>query len=145
MGANLIPPFSLCAGERVTEWCEDIDNRINAAINHARHLGLVKGGDRIVVVTGSVGTSGSTNTIHIFTMEEEHSKLRVVGSSNEPEHQVESPWTALNTFAFTSGEESATNRAQQARRTFSSAHRYSVMLSRGNSVCGGVNDMRVPL
>ena len=133
----------LCSGERAEEWCEDIDNRINAAINHARHMGLVKGGDRIVVVTGSVGTSGSTNTIHIFTLEEEHSKLRIVGSSNELA-QVESPWTTHNGFAFTSVTD-GTSRARQARQSFGSSPRYSVMLSRGNSVYGGVNDMRVPL
>ncbi|KAH9283212.1 Pyruvate kinase PKLR [Echinococcus granulosus] len=70
-------------GKSEDDWALDIDNRINAAIEHSRITGLVKGGDRIIVVTGSVATSGSTNTMHIFTLEEEHSKLRIVGSSHE--------------------------------------------------------------
>lgn len=126
----------------MTEWCEDADNRINAAIEHTRHTGLVKGGDRIIVVTGSVGTSGSTNTIHIFTLEGEHSKLRIVGSSHELS-QVGSPWSMENTavaFPFPSSVG-----ASRARQAFGTGPRYSVMLSRGNSVYGGVNDMLPPL
>ncbi|VDM31019.1 unnamed protein product [Hydatigera taeniaeformis] len=117
----------LYAGERVTEWCEDVDNRINAAIEHTRHTGLVKGGDRIIVVTGSVGTSGSTNTIHIFTLEGEHSKLRIVGSSHELS-QVESPWSMEHigvAFPFSSAVG-----ASKARQEFAVGQRYSVMLSR---------------
>ncbi|KAL5965548.1 Pyruvate kinase PKLR [Taenia solium] len=132
----------LYVGERVTEWCEDVDNRINAAIEHTRHTGLVKGGDRIIVVTGSVGTSGSTNTIHIFTLEGEHSKLRIVGSSHELS-QVGSPWSMENTaVAFPFPSAVGASRARQAHGT---GPRYSVMLSRGNSVYGGVNDMLPPL
>ncbi|EUB62143.1 Pyruvate kinase isozymes R/L [Echinococcus granulosus] len=118
-------PF-LYTGERVAEWCEDVDNRINAAIKHTRLTGLVKGGDRIIVVTGSVGTSGSTNTIHIFTLEGEHSKLRIVGSSHELS-QVESPWSIGNTstaFPFPS-----TVGAIRAQQVSGAGPRYSVMLS----------------
>ncbi|CDS42637.1 pyruvate kinase [Echinococcus multilocularis] len=134
-------PF-LYTGERVAEWCEDVDNRINAAIEHTRLTGLVKGGDRIIVVTGSVGTSGSTNTIHIFTLEGEHSKLRIVGSSHELS-QVGSPWSIGSTsaaFPFTS-----TVGAIRAQQVSGAGLRYSVMLSRGNSVYGGVSDMLPPL
>ncbi|EUB62142.1 Pyruvate kinase isozymes R/L [Echinococcus granulosus] len=141
-------------GKSEDDWALDIDNRINAAIEHSRITGLVKGGDRIIVVTGSVATSGSTNTMHIFTLEEEHSKLRIVGSSHEVaatgaqegllnladrtteqqqnEQKDEEELDALEEIRLIQG--------ARSRRP-----RFSVMLSSNKSSFGGINDIRVPL
>nr|CDS32447.1 pyruvate kinase [Hymenolepis microstoma] len=109
----------LFTGEKADEWSDDIDNRINAAIGYARGMGLVKTGDRIVVVAGSLATSGSTNTMHIFTLEDEVGKLHFVASPNE---------------LVTSGQPDD-----------SKMRRYSVMLARSRSTFGGVNDILSPV
>lgn len=114
-------------GERLADWSKDIDNRLNAGIEYARHHGLVKGGDRIVVVTGSVATSGSTNTIHIFTLEDEHAKLRIVRSSYELGEEKE----ATSSFGLSN---------ERPRK-----HLYSVMLSPAPSSFDGVSDLLSPI
>ncbi|KAM7537674.1 hypothetical protein Aperf_G00000065782 [Anoplocephala perfoliata] len=119
----------LYMGERVADWSKDIDNRLNAGIKYARRRGLVKGGDRIVVVTGSVATSGSTNTIHIFTLEDEHAKLRIVDSS----YKLSELERATLSFDFS-------NDVEMPRE-----HRYSVMLSPVSKPFGGIDDMPPPL
>uniref|UniRef100_A0A5K3EUQ0 Pyruvate kinase n=1 Tax=Mesocestoides corti TaxID=53468 RepID=A0A5K3EUQ0_MESCO len=129
------------------DWAVDIDNRINAAIAHARCTGLVKGGDRIVVVTGSDATSRSTNTMQIFTLEEEHSKLRIIGSSNElttTEARQRLAELRIAQQGDTFGE-TGFDQMRQIRYSQSRQPRFSVMLGSGKNVFGGVNDIRVPL
>ncbi|KAM3187479.1 hypothetical protein ACTXT7_002194 [Hymenolepis weldensis] len=117
-------------GEKATEWSEDIDNRINAGIEYARKTGLVKAGDRIVVVTGSVATSGSTNTIHIFTLEDDRGKLRIVGSSNESA-SINKP---------EEGPQDNLPATESSKR-----HKYSVLLVRSHSSFGSVTDILSPI
>lgn len=133
----------------------DIDNRINAAIEHARSTGLVKGGDRIIVVTGSVATSGSTNTMQIFTLEGEHSKLRIMGSSHEiataNTHEgllnlVDPSMEQQQQHQQKDEEEiDALEEIRLIQGACSRLPRFSVMLSSGKSGFGGINDIRVPL
>ncbi|VDL41616.1 unnamed protein product [Hymenolepis diminuta] len=120
----------LFTGEKAAEWSEDIDNRINAGIEYARKTGLVKTGDRIVVVTGSVATSGSTNTIHIFTLEDDRGKLRIVGSPNE----------SASTDKPGEGPQDNLPPTEPSRR-----HKYSVMLVRSHSAFGSVTDILSPV
>lgn len=121
----------------------DIDNRINGAIEHARITNLVKGGDRIVVVTGSAATTGTTNTMQIFTLEEEHSKLRFVGSSAEvcaPDAQSMVQKSDDNEEDIDALEEMRMLHESQNRRP-----RFSVMLSSKKTGFGGIGDIRLPL
>ncbi|KAL5965549.1 Pyruvate kinase PKLR [Taenia solium] len=141
-------------GKSEGDWAVDIDNRINAAIEHARSTGLVKGGDRIIVVTGSVATSGSTNTMQIFTLEEEHSKLRIVGSANEVAAAT-AHRGLLNLADSSMGQQQHQQKDEEVideleeirliQCARSRRPRFSVMLSSNKGGFGGINDIRVPL
>lgn len=132
-------------GKTEGNWAIDIDNRVNAAIEHARNTGLVKSGDRIVVVTGSVATSGSTNTMQIFTLVDEHSKLQIVGSANKnAEAGIQEGLAGLSMTETEEDLDSAED-LRLIQRARSRPSRFSVMLSTSKGGYGGINDIRVPL
>ncbi len=77
-----ILPFFVVSGPRLDNWPEDMDARINAAIEYAKTKGLVRGGDTVVIVTGSLAGQGSTNTMQVWKVPGTGgARLRVVGSS----------------------------------------------------------------
>ena len=56
-------PHGLVAGD---QWLQDVENRIQTAMDVAQAEGFTKKGDNIVVVTGWRGGSGNTNTLRII-------------------------------------------------------------------------------
>ncbi|VDL19042.1 unnamed protein product [Hymenolepis diminuta] len=143
----------ICLAEESTgDWAVDIDNRINAAIEHARNISLVRGGDRIVVVTGSLASTGSTNTMQIFTLDDEHSKLRIVGSSKDTNETIDMQRLAnLSMAARNAGNNEnedldAVEEIQMMQGARNRRPRFSVMLTSKKAASGaGVGDIRVPL
>lgn len=81
-------------------------------------------------MTGSVVTSGSTNTIHIFTLEDDRGKLRIVGSSNE----------SASTDKPKEGPQVSLPPTEPSKK-----HKYSVMLVRSHSAFGSVTDILSPV
>ncbi len=53
-------------GERLEDWPEDMDLRLNAAVKSVRDQGIVKPQDTVIIVTGSLAGTGSTNTMQVF-------------------------------------------------------------------------------
>ena len=56
-------PHGLVAGD---QWIQDVENRIQMALDVAQAEGFSKKGDSIVVVTGGRGGAGNTNTLRII-------------------------------------------------------------------------------
>jgi pyruvate kinase len=56
-------PVGLVSGDA---WMQDVENRVQKALDLAINLGFCKKGDNIVVVTGWRGGSGNTNTLRII-------------------------------------------------------------------------------
>ena len=56
-------PHGLVAGD---QWIQDVENRIQMALDVAQAEGFSKKGDSIVVVTGWRGGAGNTNTLRII-------------------------------------------------------------------------------
>lgn len=52
--------------EILSDWLQDIDARVNFAIEHGKHRGFVCKGDFIIVITGWRKGAGSTNTMRII-------------------------------------------------------------------------------
>ncbi|UXI20947.1 rho guanine nucleotide exchange factor 11-like [Sarcoptes scabiei] len=61
---GLLPLFYPC--EISSDWIQDIDARVNYAIDHGKKRGFIARGDSIVVVTGWRKGAGSTNTMRIL-------------------------------------------------------------------------------
>lgn len=71
---------------RNPEWVEDMDARINTAVNHGWKLGAVKGGATVVIVTGWRQGSGHTNTLRVIRVpksDKAPKKINVVASSGD--------------------------------------------------------------
>ncbi|KAL7065018.1 hypothetical protein AAHC03_05012 [Spirometra sp. Aus1] len=73
-------PF-VYTGEKLDDWSEDMDMRINAAMGAIKHQKIVEAGDNVVIVTGTGAGKGSTNTMQIFSVPEERRQLKVVSST----------------------------------------------------------------
>lgn len=58
------------------DWRDDMDARINCALDMAWDRNIVKPGSSIVIVTGWKAGSGSTNTVRVITVSE-RSKSRI--------------------------------------------------------------------
>ncbi|TNN15951.1 Pyruvate kinase PKM [Schistosoma japonicum] len=76
-----IHPF-VYTGEKLSEWSDDMDERLNAALNFAKKRGFIGDGDQIIVVTGQEAGSGSTNTVRIFEVPPKDRSLAVVKSQS---------------------------------------------------------------
>jgi hypothetical protein len=74
---NLI---SLLQGPRTTDWTEDMDNRINWAIDvgHDRHV--LRPSSLAIIVTGWRAGSGHTNTVRVISVPERSKKVSVVST-----------------------------------------------------------------
>lgn len=70
---------------RVSDWTEDMDLRISAAIETGYDCHLLKAGAPIVVVTGWRSGAGFTNTIRIIKTPERQKKIAIM--STKPEGQ----------------------------------------------------------
>nr|VZI22632.1 unnamed protein product [Spirometra erinaceieuropaei] len=73
-------PF-VYTGEKLDDWSEDMDMRINAAMGAIKHQKIVEAGDNVVIVTGTGAGKGSTNTMQIFSVPAERKQLKVVSST----------------------------------------------------------------
>ncbi|VDM30222.1 unnamed protein product [Hydatigera taeniaeformis] len=58
-------PF-VYTGKQLENWSEDMDLRLNTAIDAARADGIVHPRDNVIIVTGSMAGPGNTNTMQIF-------------------------------------------------------------------------------
>ncbi|XP_015787768.1 pyruvate kinase PKM isoform X1 [Tetranychus urticae] len=56
-------------GERAGDWPQDVDGRIQAAIDFGKARNFMRTGDSVIVVTGWRKGPGSTNTMRIVTVE----------------------------------------------------------------------------
>ena len=68
------------------EWVDDMDRRINHAVDIAWGRGIVKGGAAVVIVTGWRAGSGFTNTIRIIRIpggEKASRKVQVLATTKE--------------------------------------------------------------
>ncbi|CAH8498963.1 unnamed protein product [Schistosoma turkestanicum] len=81
-----IHPF-VYTGEKLSEWSDDMDARLNAAVDFAKMRGFINPGDQIIVVTGQKAGSGSTNTVRICKVPPKDVPLSVVKS--QPSFAVE--------------------------------------------------------
>jgi len=68
---------------RLAEWKDDMDARINFALDMAWDRGMIRAGAQIVVVTGWKSGTGSTNTVRVVTMPEK-SRLKVLQQEEAP-------------------------------------------------------------
>jgi len=55
--------------ERLSEWTQDVDSRIQCAVDFGKKRNYLKGGDTIVIVTGWRKGAGATNTMRIITVQ----------------------------------------------------------------------------
>ncbi|XP_054712991.1 pyruvate kinase PKM-like [Uloborus diversus] len=55
--------------ERLPDWTQDVDARIQYAVDLAKKRNLLKSGDNIVIVTGWRQGAGATNTMRIITVQ----------------------------------------------------------------------------
>nr|CAH8848596.1 unnamed protein product [Trichobilharzia regenti] len=85
-----IHPF-VFTGEKLSEWSNDMDERLNAALNFAKKRKFVGNGDQIIVVTGQEAGSGFTNTVRIFQVSSDGNPLSVVNS--KPSFENAGDWT----------------------------------------------------
>lgn len=58
------------------DWFADLEDRVNFAIKEGKDMGFLKLGHSVVLVSGWKFGPKSTNTIRIFTIEEEKTSLR---------------------------------------------------------------------
>ncbi|XP_042894887.1 pyruvate kinase PKM isoform X2 [Parasteatoda tepidariorum] len=54
--------------ERLSEWTQDVDSRIQCAVDYGKKKLYLKSGDTIVIVTGWRKGAGATNTMRIITL-----------------------------------------------------------------------------
>lgn len=52
--------------DRVEDWTQDVDARIQYAVDYGKKQGFIKSGDQVVCVTGWRQGSGSSNTMRIM-------------------------------------------------------------------------------
>lgn len=55
----------LYTGERLEDWAQDVDARVNAAIEFGKSRGILNKNDNVLVITGWRRGPGSTNTLRI--------------------------------------------------------------------------------
>lgn len=55
--------------ERLTDWTQDVDSRIQHAVDFAKKRNYLNSGDNLVIVTGWRQGAGATNTMRIITVE----------------------------------------------------------------------------
>jgi len=56
-------------GEKLTDWLEDVNARVQLGVLYAKKRGMIKTGDTIIVLTGWKAGSGFTNTMRIIQVE----------------------------------------------------------------------------
>lgn len=52
--------------ERVEDWMDDVNARVDYAVNYGKELGFIKSGEPVVVVTGWQKGAGFTNTMRVL-------------------------------------------------------------------------------
>ncbi|CAI2738765.1 unnamed protein product [Dicrocoelium dendriticum] len=67
-------------GEKLPNWSEDMDARLNAAMDNAWRRGFVGGGDQVVIVTGWRAGTGATNTVRVLQLPSDRRRLSIVNS-----------------------------------------------------------------
>lgn len=70
---------------RLTEWVEDMDKRINVAVENGMDKKIIRSGSPVVIVTGWRAGSGFTNTIRIIKVPEDPKKkgqIKILSSQN---------------------------------------------------------------
>jgi pyruvate kinase len=75
---------------RLHEWVEDMDRRINSALESGMEFKIIRPGVPVVIVTGWRAGSGFTNTIRIIRVPDDHKKkgqIKVL-SARDMEHMV---------------------------------------------------------
>lgn len=65
-------------GQRTGDWTQDVDNRINAAMDVGYECEILKVGSLVVIVTGWRAGAGFTNTIRVISVPEREKKVAVV-------------------------------------------------------------------
>ncbi|KAK4317285.1 hypothetical protein Pmani_011624 [Petrolisthes manimaculis] len=65
-----IIPIHYTAADRVEDWMEDVNSRVDYAVAFGKERGFVKTGDPVVVVTGWQKGAGFTNTMRVLIAEE---------------------------------------------------------------------------
>ena len=82
-----------CVAEpHASEWVDDMDRRINHAVDIAWGRGIVKGGAAVVIVTGWRAGSGFTNTIRVIRIpggDKSSRKVHVLMPTKEAEEPTE--------------------------------------------------------
>lgn len=58
----------LYSAQKQTDWAQDVDARVNAAITFGKAKNILSEGDHVIVITGWRQGSGSTNTLRIQTV-----------------------------------------------------------------------------
>jgi len=56
-------------GEKLTDWLEDVQARVQVGVLYAKKRGMVKTGDTVIVLTGWRAGSGFTNTMRIISVD----------------------------------------------------------------------------
>jgi len=70
----------LYAGQHTTDWTEDVDSRINYALDVGHDCQILKPGVLVVIVTGWRAGSGYTNTIRVVSVPRREQKVLVVST-----------------------------------------------------------------
>lgn len=65
---------------RHSDWTEDMDSRINGAIDIGFDRGIVKSGAPVVIVTGWRAGAGHTNTVRIIKVPDRQKKVTIVST-----------------------------------------------------------------
>ncbi|CAL8076844.1 unnamed protein product [Calicophoron daubneyi] len=68
-------------GERSSDWSEDMDMRLNAAVDYARARGFITGGDTVIFITGWEAGGKHTNTVRVLEAPEDGARIQVVSSN----------------------------------------------------------------
>merc|ERR1712002_210346 len=53
-------------GDRVEDWMDDVNARVDYAVEYGKQMGFIKSGDPVVVVTGWQKGAGFTNTMRVL-------------------------------------------------------------------------------